>query len=421
MGMSIKDFLRQQGFTLEREDLRRVADVFSSEAQRALCGEASSLQMIDSHLFASTSCGCRGTAARPPVIVIDAGGTNLRVASVRLTEKGPVFAHVWKSEMPGTRGTISADAFHAAIAAEVDAVRAQEPQASCIGYCFSYECRSLADGDAELVAWSKQIDAPDVVGQRVGAELVRRLKGSPLPIVVLNDTVATLLAGAVTGGERYPGQIGFILGTGTNLASIENGTIRNAETGECDKVPRTPCDETFDATLPDTGAALFEKMVSGAYLGGVGLELLKRAAANGLLADEGLTAVRTLSTCELDAFAAGEDEPENPLSKAIRPEDMETAREIARAVFRRAAQLTAAHLAAFVRRSTEAGRSPVRITIDGSTYWKVRSVDFDGLVRKELAELVPGIPFDIFRIDEAPMVGAAVAAVSVVAEGGGRS
>ena len=411
MGTRIKDFLRQQGFTLEREDLRRVADVFSSEAQRALCGEASSLQMIDSHLFASTSCGCRGTAARPPVIVIDAGGTNLRVASVRLTEKGPVFAHVRKSEMPGTRGTISADAFHAAIAAEVDAVRAQEPQASCIGYCFSYECRSLADGDAELVAWSKQIDAPDVVGQRVGAELVRRLKGGPLPIVVLNDTVATLLAGAVTGGERYPGQIGFILGTGTNLASIENGTIRNAETGECDKVPRTPCDEAFDATLPDTGAALFEKMVSGAYLGGVGLHLLKRAADAGLLAGEGLSAVSSLSTCELDSFAVA----------GIRPEDAETAREIARAVFRRAALLTAAHLAAFVRRSAEAGRSPVRITVDGSTYWKVRSVDFDGIVRKELAELAPGIPFDVFRIDDAPMVGAAVAAVSVVAEGGGRS
>ena len=52
-----------------------------------------------------------------------------------------------------------------------------------------------------------------------------------------------------------------------------------------------------------------------------------------------------------------------------------------------------------------------RITVDGSTYWKTRSVDFDGLVRQELAALAPGVTFDIFRIDEAPMVGAAVAAV----------
>ena len=90
---------------------------------------------------------------------------------------------------------------------------------------------------------------------------------------------------------------------------------------------------------------------------------------------------------------------------------MPVARELVRAVFLRAVALTAAHLAAFVRRSAEAGRSPVRITADGSTYWKTCAVDFDGLVRKEIAELVPDVPFEIVRIDEAPMVGAAVAAM----------
>ena len=61
---------------------------------------------------------------------------------------------------------------------------------------------------------------------------------------------------------------------------------------------------------------------------------------------------------------------------------------------------------------------PVRITVDGSTYWKVRSVAFDDTVRKELAALAPGIPFDIFRTDDAPMVGAAVAAWHRTLNGG---
>lgn len=411
---SVANFLNRQGFALERNELKAVSEVFAREADLALRGEVSSLQMIDSHLALGRAGGSPSPA---PVIVVDAGGTNLRVASLRLTEKGPVFSYMRKCEMPGTHGSVSADAFHSAIAAEVDAVRALEPQTAGVGYCFSYECKSLPDGDVELVAWSKQIEAPEVIGQRVGAELKRRLKDGPLPVVVLNDTVATLLAGAATENEKYQGQIGFILGTGTNLASVENGTIRNAESGECDKVPRTACDAAFDAALPDAGAALFEKMVSGAYLGGVGLELLKRAVADGLLAGEGLAAVRTLSTRELDSFAAGEAEPVNPLLAAIRLEDAAAAREIARAVIRRAALLTAAHLAAFVRRSAEAGRLPVRITVDGSTYWKTRSVDFDGLVRQELAALAPSVPFDIFRIDEAPMVGAAVAAVRCLEKG----
>ena len=49
----------------------------------------------------------------------------------------------------------------------------------------------------------------------------------------------------------------------------------------------------------------------------------------------------------------------------------------------------------------------MRITADGSTYWKTRTVDLDGLVRREIAELVPEVPFEIVHIDEAPMVGAA--------------
>jgi hexokinase len=228
--------------------------------------------------------------------------------------------------------------------------------------------------------------------------------------VVLNDTVATLLAGLSCQGKECPGQIGFILGTGTNVACVEKGTIRNAESGECDKMARSPCDLAYDATLPDTGAAPFEKMVSGAYLGGVGRELLKAAARAGLIDGAGLDGV-SLTALDLDAFGAGDVSSSSPLAAALAPKDIPVARELVRAVFLRAVSLTAAHLAAFVRRSAEAGRSPVRITADGSTYWKTRAVDFDGLVRKEIAELVPDVPFEIVHIDEAPMVGAAVAAM----------
>ena len=230
--------------------------------------------------------------------------------------------------------------------------------------------------------------------------------------MVLNDTVATLLAGLSCRGAECPGQIGFILGTGTNVACVEKGTIRNAESGECNKMPRSPCDIAFDATLPDTGAALFEKMVSGAYLGGVGCELLKAAARAGLIDGAGLDGL-SLSARDLDAFGTSDVSSPHPLAAALAPEDVPIARGLVRAVFLRAVSLTAAHLAAFVRRSAEAGRSPVRITADGSTYWKTRAVDFDGLVRKEIAELVPDVPFEIVHIDEAPMVGAAVAAMRV--------
>jgi len=406
---AVQEFLLKSGFVLDAAAQAAVSRAFDDEALAALAGRPSSLRMIDSHLAAAVA---PASLSAHPVIVVDAGGTNLRVAAVRFMAEGPVLSRLRKSRMPGTEGAVSAEAFHSAIAEEVDAVRALEPAAAGIGYCFSYECRPLPGGDAELVAWSKQIAAPEVIGQRVGEELVRRLAHGPLPVVVLNDTVATLLAGLSRTETSCPGQIGFILGTGTNLACVEGRTTRNAESGECDKVRRSPCDEAFDATLPDTGTAQFEKMVSGAYLGGVGLHLLKAAARTGILRGDALDGL-SLSTCELDAFASG-TVGANPLD-ALEPADVPVARALARAVFARAAALTAAHLAAFVRRSAAVGRAPVRITVDGSTYWKMRAVDFDGLVRRGIAALVPDVPFEIFRIDEAPMVGAAVAAVGCLA------
>jgi len=410
--MTVDDFLKKSGFLPDDAALEAVVRAFDDEASRALAGERSSLRMINSFLPGSV---CAFGISDGPVIVVDAGGTNLRVAVVRLTSEGPVFSHLRKSRMPGSEGPVTADEFHRAIAAEVDAVRSLEPAAACIGYCFSYECRSLPNRDAELVAWSKQIAAPDVIGQRVGAELVSRLSGGPLPVVVLNDTVATLLAGLSQQTVVCPGQIGFILGTGTNLACIEEGFIRNAESGECDKMPTTDCDAAFDAALPDTGAALFEKMVAGAYLGGVALTLLKRAAADGVICAPGLAGLSMLSTPELDAFAFGDAAANCPLTTAIDPQYLPAARKIAEAVLRRAALFTSAHIAAFVRRYAAVGRIPIRITVDGSTYWKIRSVDFDGIVGEGIATFAPGVPFEIFRTDEAPMVGAAVAAAALVA------
>jgi len=59
--------------------------------------------------------------------------------------------------------------------------------------------------------------------------------------VLLNDTVATLLAGrAETSGRRFDSYIGFILGTGTNTSYVEhNRSIRKAK----DQIGRASCRE----------------------------------------------------------------------------------------------------------------------------------------------------------------------------------
>lgn len=188
--------------------------------------------------------------------------------------------------------------------------------------------------------------------------------------------------------------------------------LRNAESGEFNRLRRSTADLALDGLTADPGCAVFEKMVAGAYLGNLGLCLFREAARAGLFAEgtEGrLAAIPALETRDLDLFAVGELPA--ALTNLFAADDLTTARELARAVFQRAAHLTAAHLAAFLRRKASPDASkPVVITADGSTFWKTKAVSFEQTLVERLSSLSDIPPFRIVCVDEAPMVGAAVAA-----------
>ena len=254
--------------------------------------------------------------------------------------------------------------------------------------------------------------------------------------MVVNDTVATLLAGKATEkpGQKFSAYLGFILGTGTNVAYIEKNTnipklanppegamAINTESGGFNKIAQSTFDEAMDKKTADCGSQRFEKMIAGAYLGKIGLEVFKAAAKAGYFSDEAAAAVQSLGTLEsydLDNFCAKFDNGKpNPLDKVFVSEtDKAAARRLATPVFERAAILTAVHLAAFIVK-TGGGtdpNAPVCVCIDGSTYYKTRVVSFPQIVKQELdAMLGPrNIAFALTVCpDDAPMIGAAVAAL----------
>ena len=75
------------------------------------------------------------------------------------------------------------------------------------------------------------------------------------------------------------------------------------------------------------------------------------------------------------------------------------------------------HLAAFCIKSGEGAdpASPIAINADGSTYYKTRAIPFAETVKKELDEMLVkrrNIHYVITeQVDDAPMVGAAIAAM----------
>lgn len=430
MNTGILDFLKKHAIDDSSVDTAMLLDAFAADMSAGLCGKESSLKMIPSYLGIE-----KAVPVGKPVIVIDAGGTNLRVCVVTFDASGkPEISRFSKHSMPGTGDEeVSADKFFSMLA---DYVRPLLPYAENIGFCFSYAAEITPECDGRLLHWTKQVKAPEVVGKMVGSELSKRLApfGFKGRVIVLNDTVAALLAGVSGGVTRsYDGFVGFILGTGTNIATVVDNSeiakvpglpagrmIINVESGAFDKVPVTDIDARLDATTMDAGTYGFEKKISGGYLGRLGLAALKTAAEEGLFsasAASAILAMETLDNKDLDDFC------DNPSVKTgafasldLSDDDRRTIQAIGGAVYRRAAVLSAINLAAAILKSGGGHDplSPVCVNVDGSTFYRTLSVEFKSRIEAKLREILEpaGIYYRLVSISDAPVVGAAVAGLT---------
>ena len=212
------DFLRSYEMDYLDIDFNVNVEKFIEQMNKGLTGEQSTLEMIPTYLSAANK-----IPTDKPVIVADAGGTNFRVATVRFDQhNNPSIENLEKFSMPGIERELSCSEFFETMAGYFKNVLSTSEQ---IGFCFSYPAQMQPNKDGRLVRFSKEIKAPEVVGELVGENLTEAIVsmglGSKKSIVILNDTVATLLAGVGYRNRNFSSYVGFILGTGTNTSYIE--------------------------------------------------------------------------------------------------------------------------------------------------------------------------------------------------------
>jgi hexokinase len=426
----ISRFLHDHGLDVAAIDPEAMLRDFDREMARGLDGAPDALPMIPAFITID-----RPVPPDTRVAVLDAGGTNLRAATVWFDGHGkPHIEDLARARMPGTTAEVSADAFYNVLA---DMLAPLARRTAAVGFCFSYPAEITPDCDARLIRWTKQLKVPSVVNTMVGSGLRAHLarRGCDRPVTVLNDTVATLLAGKSAGlTRRYGSYVGLILGTGTNTAYVErNANIRkrtgldpsgamtiNCESGSFARAPRSRFDERFDATLPDCGSYAFEKMISGAYLGGLGGTVLHAAAAAGLFSPAAAVAILAMpapGNKELDLFCHNPYEPPEPFAALpLTEDDRRAAIGVCTPVYARAALFAAVNIAAAVIR-TGSGQDPlhpVAVTIDGSTYYRTLAAAFPSRVQGHLRALLEprGLHYELLAVDEAPIIGAAVAGLT---------
>lgn len=440
----LAEFARSYGFHYDICDPETLVRDVSFEMERGLEGKSSPLAMIPTYLRPVSDVPLGKT-----VIALDAGGTNLRAGRVLFKEAGkPETQGSAKAPMPGTHGRLDEKAFFDEIAA-LAAPFFEAGPVEGIGFCFSYPMEMKENGDGIPTAFTKEVDAPEVVGKSMGQglreALARRGVKVPERIVLLNDTVAALLSGLAEippdggfnrGADRYgvPGGpvIGCILGTGFNTAYPEKNIPKidfHSEAPQivvCESGNSSPrylglLDREFDATTQRPGVYMLEKAVSGAYLGPLTFHILKRAIKDGVLsfkkADE-FAAWPALETRTLNEFMHSPLAMEGPIGGLFGRDELDAIKTFAyltSIVTQRGALFAAAVVAAAVERINEGFDPfmPVRIAIEGTTYvmYKGMRASLEAWLRVMLTRKKPR-SYLLTPVEQASLFGAAVAALS---------
>ena len=428
LSTKVDDLLRRYGMEPERVDVDQCAHAFQRDMELGLKGDcAAHMMMLPTYLTATGE-----LPLDESVVVVDAGGTNFRVALVTMRESGPQVEDLAVSPMPGSRGPISKEAF---VDQVTDQLLPLVRKSRRVGLCFSYAAEILPNRDGKVVSISKQVQITGSTGMLLGEEFSAALDAKGVPGVVftvLNDTVAALLGGvADTRDENFDGYVGLIYGTGVNTCYAERSEnvtkletawehpdmLINMEAGSFADVLQGESDKLLDEASVDAGKCHYEKMISGRYLGEVMYHTLRFAAKDGLFSAkmaDGLMKLTELTTAEADAFCA------RPYGSGVlalmcdTEDDRETAYLILDRCVERAARLVCGNLGGILLQTGwgKHRHRPACIVAEGSTFYKGQL--FKGKLERIAAEYITGTLGRYFvfrRTEDANLIGTAAAAL----------
>jgi len=236
----------------------------------------------------------------------DLGGTNFRVCSIKLNGDHTFELQQSKFRIPlDLMSHSTGDELFSYLAGKVqsflkefhselaDASGSSESNTLKLGFTFSFPVDQTALNQGTLIRWTKGFDLPDCVDKDVVDMLQTHLDNLDVNVKVAalaNDTVGTLLSRAYSNDSSKSNSntiVGAIFGTGTNGAYFETfdhikkldsskftgktGMVINTEWGSFDNkleiLPNTKYDQIIDSQTSNKGYHLFEKRISGMFLG----------------------------------------------------------------------------------------------------------------------------------------------------------
>jgi len=409
----MKHYLDDQFYQLDK-----ISPDFFDEMEKGLADEStSSLLMLPSFAMVDSD-----MVLNKKVVVVDAGGTNIRFAHVWFDQNGEYHNDRFiKEDMMGTNKALTKDAFFETLAKKV---LPYLDETDTIAISFAYPTEITEDMDGKIITLVKELRIDGAEGCLIGKELKEKLVSLGKPntkVFVTNDTIATAFAGkAQTIGQNFQSHVGVIVGTGMNacypekldsIAKLSNhsGSERmmiNTESGNFNQVKRSTVDLTFDGNTINEGYHILEKMISGGYIGGLCGAFLKEAANAGLFSDETTQNFETLDidTRDVSMFLSNADA--DKLTDITETCDIQAVSAILKKVIRRASNLIALQIYCLALKCTQPGET-VCIAIEGTTYYKLPGLQAQTLEFLDLYMGKADVKYKTMSVDDAVMKGCA--------------
>ncbi|CAF0749730.1 unnamed protein product [Adineta steineri] len=394
------------------------------------------------------------------ILALDLGGTNFRTLLVKLHPNNEPQVISEAHIVPDSKKLLANDLFEFIVdVLKQFMIRNQLDleQEYVLGFTFSFACEQIALNKGKFLTPSKGWVLSDLIGQDVVQVLQRIIYQKQLKVKItalINDTVGTLMACAY---HENTCRVGVILGTGTNACYFEDinkihtisdravlpteatEMIINTEWGAlgeggCLDMLITNFDREIDRISNNPGIHIFEKLISGMYMGRLAAEVLASLINQGIILKtqrdhkqsyryygpfHALYMLQTshISEIELDTghtFA----NTRNVLKKLgldyATNTDCAIISYTCRLISRRAAMLTAAAIAVLMKRlheNKQVAMKKICIGIDGSLYrFHPR---FNMVIQRHLKILAPVLLNYELRISaDGSGIGAAICAIT---------
>ncbi|XP_070758515.1 hexokinase HKDC1 isoform X2 [Enoplosus armatus] len=391
---------------LHDDQLRDISARFQADMKKGLSLEsnaAAAVKMLPTHVRSTPDGSEKGQ-----FLALDLGGSRFKVLQVKVREgmgirRGGVEMEektypIHKELLIG-RGTELFDHVSESLKDFLHEKNISLEKKHPLAFTFSFPCEQSTLDQGLLLNWSKNYRARGLQGKNVAQalrEAIDRTGGMDVEVLAMvNDTVATMMT---CGFDDQYCEVGLIVGTGTNACYMEE--LRHVDLVEGDEGRMcvntewgafgddgalndyvTEFDRDVDAASNNPGKQIFEKMISGMYLGELVRLVVLKMAKLGLLFEgyvsDALKTKGKITTANVAAMEQYKDGLQNTrnilmeLDLTPSHDDCVAVQHVSTIVSFRSSNLVAAGLAAILSRIKQnRNLRTLRITVgvDGTVY-----------------------------------------------------